>query len=97
MPEDLAEASGEDLGSPEPGNGRTGASLASSAGSQVHPPGPPGNTNGTNVAVVGGGQQPGNQQSGTAADQKTPPTFSPRDGNNPMLVVVKSIYNILGS
>ena len=52
---------------------------------------------GKTVAVVGGGQQPGNQQSGTAADQKTPPTFSPRDGNNPMLVVVKSIYNILGS
>ena len=82
-----------------PETGPAAASIGNNTGtpSTSSPPGPPGNTNGTNVAVVGGGQQPGNQQSGTAADQKTPPTFSPRDGNNPMLVVVKSIYNILGS
>ena len=70
----------------------------SSGGSQVTPPGPPGSSGGTNVSVIpGGGQQAGGQQSsGTAADQKVPPTFSPRDGNNPMLVAVTSIYNILG-
>jgi hypothetical protein len=65
---------------------------------QSSPPGPPGSSGGTNVSVIpGGGQQGGGQGSGTAGDQKTPPTFSPRDGNNPMLVVVKSIYNVLGS
>ena len=83
---------------PESGGGAPPVIGKGTSSPQSSPPGPPGSSGGTNVSVIpGGGQQAGGQQSsGTAADQKVPPTFSPRDGNNPMLVAVTSIYNILG-
>ena len=96
----LRGATGDVAATSKTASGGGGAAVISKGTNspQSSPPGPPGSSGGTNVSVIpGGGQQGGGQGSGTAGDQKTPPTFSPRDGNNPMLVVVKSIYNVLGS
>lgn len=62
------------------------------------PPGPPGQRQ-TNVimAGVGGQQQPNSGPTSAAmASQKRLPAISPIDGGNNEMIVIKSIYNIVG-
>ena len=56
-------------------------------------PGPPG-SGGTLMVPVTGGQSPTSAATGGSNTQ--PEMFSPVDGNNPELLVVKSIFNIVG-
>ena len=49
------------------------------------------------IPSAGGGSQKGPILSGSGANQKQAPSFSSTDVNNPELIVVKAIYNIVGN
>lgn len=49
------------------------------------------------IPSVGGGSQKSPILSGSGANQKQVPSFSSSDVNNPELIAVKAIYNIVGS
>ena len=49
------------------------------------------------IPSTGGGSQKGPILSGSGANQKQAPSFSSTDVNNPELIVVKAIYNIVGN
>ena len=102
VPSDVSSELSTDVGAPEPGDGRVDkpkpAAKVSSSPSPSKPsiPGAP-TAGGTNVKLLplGGG---GKQQAGSAsnAGQTRVDGFSPIDMNNPELIVIKSIYNVVG-
>ena len=102
VPSDLSSELSTDVGAPEPGDSRVEkskpAAKVSSSPSPSKPsiPGAP-TGGGTNVKLLplGGG---GKQQAGSAsnAGQTRVDGFSPIDMNNPELIVIKSIYNVVG-
>ena len=67
-----------------------------SPGSPRSVPGPRNKSGGTSVIPIpaGGGQQ--SPSSGSSGSQSAPSGFSPIDLSNPEILVVKSIYNIVG-
>jgi len=84
-------------------SGGNSTSTATNVGKQSpttsvpRPPGPSGGGGGGgNTTVIGGGKQQGGASSGSSASQKSTPSISSQDINNAELIVIKSIYNIIG-
>ena len=84
---------------PEVGTGPA-PSITPGPGSSPSIPGAPGsgqqNQWGNTTFIGGGHQQQQSQSSATAANQTVAPNFSSQDFNNAELIVIKSIYNLVG-
>jgi len=84
---------------PEVGTGPA-PSITPGPGSSPSIPGAPGsgqqNQWGNTTFIGGGHQQQQSQSSATAANQTVSPNFSSQDFNNAELIVIKSIYNLVG-